>query len=714
MKKKVIFLISLYTLVTLCTPATMFSMACAGCICLCITIGYLYIDGKYEIIGKRQGIILQYIIVIALLMNTLGSEFYERWIYSSKVKMIAESLSISNNIFLILIDAILIICACYSVVQIWNEIAILLKNTSDEIKVVLYASFYAAIVNSLPQMMLGIPIFSMGLIKYFIGTLLVLTCIMVCFALTGKVKLSIVLPSLFFVCLSTANAYVYSFRFTMLEVTDFMSIKTAWNVVGNYHLFPIPVRIFSAWCVFIGIGIFLFRKKMCLEAACWKKARKFSAIIGICLTVGLSGYILNINPQHWKTNGASINGYFLDFFSKIKELNVKEPDGYDPKDLENLSNNYKNKSEEVGKTPHIIVIMDESFADLNVIGNLETNMEVMPYISSLKENAITGYALSSVFGGNTANSEYEFLTGNSMAWVPTNSIPYQQYMKDNSYSIVSYLKQEYNYECIAMHPYESSGWNRTNVYSYFGFDDWMFLEDFPQQKLWRNLVSDEELFEQMIQFFEEKKESPLFLFGITMQNHGGYDYEGDNYEKTIYLKNNPGKYPKAEQYLSCIHESDRAVEQLIEYFKKVEDDVVICFFGDHMPGIETEFYEELNGGELDSLNEEQNKYKIPFFIWTNYGIENQVIECTSINYLSNYLYEAANISMPPYNQFLKELQVAVPALNANGYYSKSQGCFLDYDEMNSDDVGLLSLYEKWQYNNLFDIENRVQLMFPAN
>lgn len=707
-------LLSFYLLVLLCTPAMITRIVGAILLCLCVTVGYLYLrhNGRFPASDRERFSLAQYAMGTILLAAVNGKFFYVRWIDSSKVEQLAVWLHMSGKMLVVLADIVLILGAGYSVVEIWNRFRTWFRRQSDQMKVFVYAAVAACLTNSFPQMMLGVEVFGMGAFKFSIGMLLIFTCTVLLFAVTGKGKSSIAATMILFTILGTANTYVYSFRAVMLEPLDFMSIRTAWNVAANYSLFPIPVAIVEIWCVIIIFTMLLWRENLQLERTVIKRMRRISVGAGLILTVILTVYMLNLQTEHWQSNGAVLNGYYLDFFAKIKEIRVREPDDYQIEELKLLSEQYKDSSMK-GDPPHIIVVMDESFADLNVVGELKTNIDVAPYISNLRENTITGYALASVFGGNTANSEWEFLTGNSMAWLPTNTIPYQQYMKEDSYSVVSYLKQQYDYECIAMHPFYSSGWNRTSAYSCLGFDDWMFLEDFPGQKLWRAYVTDEELFEEMIRVFEEKKENPLFLFGITMQNHGGYGYVGDHYENTVYLKDAPGQYPKAEQYLSCIHETDQAVEMLVEYFKKVEEDVVIVFFGDHFPNLESEFYEELNEGTFDSLEEQQNRYKVPFFVWANYDIEERTVECTSINYLSNFMYEAAGISLPPYGQFLNDLQKSVPAMNANGFYSASRASFCEYEGQNADEEKWLSLYEQLQYNAVFDTDNRLSAFFPV-
>ena len=204
--------------------------------------------------------------------------------------------------------------------------------------------------------------------------------------------------------------------------------------------------------------------------------------------------------------------------------------------------------------------MDESYADLRRLGeHFQTNIDVMPYFDSLQENTIRGFALSSVYGGGTANSEYEFLTGNSLAYLPAGCVAYQQYLPEDAYSMVSSLRDR-GYATVAMHPYYASGWMRNKVWPQLGFSETYFLESFPQQNLVRRFVSDQEMFEKVVRRYETRDRSrPLFLFGVTMQNHGGYRYYGENYMTEVRLRGFTQAYPRAEQYLTLIHETDKAL-----------------------------------------------------------------------------------------------------------------------------------------------------------
>jgi phosphoglycerol transferase MdoB-like AlkP superfamily enzyme len=137
-----------------------------------------------------------------------------------------------------------------------------------------------------------------------------------------------------------------------------------------------------------------------------------------------------------------------------------------------------------------------------------------------------------------------------------------------------------------MHPYLANGWKRNSVWPNLCFDRCMFMDDFPQKNLIRGLVSDREMFEVLLDTYKTEAEAsggPVFIFGVTMQNHSPYDYTGDDFDCSVELTGYRGDYPEIEQYLSLIHETDRAVEYLLSCLKESERDVVVVFYGDHQP-----------------------------------------------------------------------------------------------------------------------------------
>lgn len=649
---------------------------------------------------------------------SIGSHFYNQWCTSSKVQLIASILRLPTQLLtavtatcLSLCAILCISCAAQKAMQYMRKLA----HKNSLISAILFCFIIASVTVILSQTMALSTAFSMGYSKFLKAVLLVSAAIMLLYSLTGAFPFSVTIGSGLFIMMAAINAYVYRFRARLFEPVDIFSFGTAMNVADNYQLFPIPHAILFSCGIWVGLLI-------CVYGVYAKVNRNHSGkqqiLLAICCFAGalfVFQYASSLHTYHWNKEGANNHGYILDFVSKIKEASVAKPDGYDPEIIEETAQRYFQDfpAEDDTNTPHIIVIMNEAFSDLRVFGELKTNIPVTPFIDSLTKDTISGYTLTSVYGGNTSNSEYEFLTGNSMSQLSPNSVPYQQYLTRPAYSMVSYLKRNYGYNCIAMHPYLSSSWNRPNTYANFGFDESMFMEDFPQQKLVREYISDQEMFEKIVSIYENRGADPLFLFGVSMQNHGSYTYEGDNFTNSVSLTGLDQSFPEVEQYLSLIHETDAAVEYLISYFSKADEDVLIVFFGDHQPSISNTFFAKAMGFTFDSLDANQRKYTVPFFIWANYDIDEQHGECTGLNYLANYVYEAAGLPLPPYNRFLSDMEAVIPSINANGFYSLRDQKYISFDSTSEEEKKWLELYEQLQYNSLFDKKNRSDILFPV-
>ena len=121
----------------------------------------------------------------------------------------------------------------------------------------------------------------------------------------------------------------------------------------------------------------------------------------------------------------------------------------------------------------------------------------MPFFRSLTENTVKGYACVSVFGGGTANSEFEFLTGHSMAFLPRGSVPYQQYLRGTVSSMASVLKSR-GYSCVAMTPFSGRDWIIQNTYPSLGFEELHFDKEFGELPLVRDQSSDQGMYDYII------------------------------------------------------------------------------------------------------------------------------------------------------------------------------------------------------------------------
>lgn len=558
----------------------------------------------------------------------------------------------------------------------------------------------------LVQLTVNASIHAVGLLRISYNVLIIMIFMLIFYVLSGNVQFSAISVTVLLIIVATADYYVLRFRVREIVPADFLSIRTAFNVAEGLDFIPGVTLVFS-WLQLIEYVVVCKSVKVEPGALSIKKRLILIGTAVLFSLYSISG-CRNVKPHHYGTSGAGFNGFIANFLAQIDDMKVDPPDGYSEEAIYQIEQKYADneKDNKYAHNPDIIVIMDESFSDFEVLGDeLRTNQPVTPFIDSLKENTVSGYALSSVFGGDTANSEFEFLTGNSMLFLPESSVPYQQFIKENRYSLARYLKEK-GYHTLAMHPFLSSGWMRTTVYPFLGFDEYEFIEAFPQKDLIRGFVSDEEMFEHLTQKYEEltSDDSSVFIFGVTIQNHGGYNYTGKGFVNTIDLIGYRNEYPRAEQFLSLIHESDIAVQHLVEYFSNNDREIVIVFFGDHFPSLEADFFYEVHGGNFRS-DERFSLYKVPFFIWANYDIREEEDVDTSINYLSAKMLDAAGIEMNGYQQFLMKASSVLPEMNVLGYRPASMDRYIlrteDADHMlNEEEREMIREYSYLQYNNI--------------
>lgn len=412
-------------------------------------------------------------------------------------------------------------------------------------------------------------------------------------------------------------------------------------------------------------------------------------------------------------------GYLLYFTANAGKATVKEPAGYSVEKVDELLSGYAEKYDIEANTesnptlqnPNIIIIMNESFADLQVLGEFRTSTEVIPFYHSLKENTIKGYAYSSVYGGYTANSEFEALTGCTKRFLPGN--PYLQYIDNYLPSLITSLKEQGYTNATAVHPYNPSGYNRNRVYPLLGFDTFLSIKDFSAKELVRSYVGDSENYQKIFELYETKEEgSPLCIFNVTMQNHNPYTDTDYIFKNPVQVESFPATI-SANQYLSLMKMSDDALKELITYFEKVNEPVVILFFGDHQPHLKDSFYQNVMGSVPDLFTDRQvmQKYLIPFFIWANYDIPEKEIEHTSINYLGPMLLETAGLKLTAFQKYLLELQKKLPSVSANGCYDLEGNLYNDKKRPEGEPAALLREYEMIQYNYLFDDKNRLSKYF---
>ncbi|MDD6324025.1 MAG: sulfatase-like hydrolase/transferase [Lachnospiraceae bacterium] len=552
--------------------------------------------------------------------------------------------------------------------------------------------------------------------------------------------------------LGIAEYYVLEFRGLPIVLTDVLSIGTAADVSDAYA-FDITPEMIAA--VLLMLSVFLLESKIRFTKY---SLRLRGAVSGVLVALSVLGVVyLNSLPLMKTEKDGSFfwnlpksyqeNGYFLSSYIYQKFQVVQKPEHYSEQAVQNLmaeleetehavsgsadavmvsadaveaeteaADDVAAEADQEQKLPNIIAIMNESWTDFASVGGIETSEPVTPFIDSLTENTIRGELYVSVFGSGTANSEFEFLTGSSMRFLPNGSIPYQAYIEQKTPSLASYLKQ-YGYFTLASHFANRSNWKRDTVYPLLGFDEFLSEPSVEEFECEHGRISDWANYQEVIKRYEQWKEEQttehFFCFNVTFQNHGGY--------LTGYRCENPPHYtggaadPDVEEYLSTVHVSDQAFQKLVEYFEQEEEPTVIVMFGDHWPRLNNEFLDAITDQDTSAgeLEKSQDRYETPYLIWANYDIDAEEGGKLSANYLSTLLLETAGVPLNSYYSFLDGLSKELPVMNSIGYIDAEGDYIGSETELDEKTQADLSDYELLQYELLFGKKDESKAFFDA-
>lgn len=529
------------------------------------------------------------------------------------------------------------------------------------------------------------------------------------FFIAGRTSISMAICVAAIAIIGVGNYFVVMFRSNPIVPWDIYSFETAMSVADNY-VFSVDWALAEHIAMFILMLIVGVRTNIRLN----KKILRPILTVAMCIpayfyisylwqdnlerNTGLNNTLFNAKYMHSK------DGFFVSFILDIHFLQIEEPKNYsDEYALSLLNEQEVEKVETPEELPDIIAIMDETFSDPAVLGEFETNKDYMPFVHSILRgevaNTISGYTDVSVLGGNTANSEFEFLTGNSMAFFPNGSVPYLQYIRDGISTIVPQL-EEYGYTTYGTHPYRAKGWNREFIYDLMGFDYRYFQGSFPFEDKLRNYVSDEADFKSILEW-RNNTEGPFFMFNVTMQNHSNYGGDFDNFDPQIVAKfKNTSSNKYLNKYLSLMYETDQDVASLLSELSQSDRKTIVVFWGDHQPNdyVVRPIYKEY-GLDFDNqtYEQQQQRQKTPFFIWANYDIQEQTNVEISLNYLNILLFETAGLQLDEYQTFRKNLwQGQIPMMNAVGYRN-DDGDLVEYDDAPEEIQNLLNEYQNIQY-----------------
>lgn len=394
---------------------------------------------------------------------------------------------------------------------------------------------------------------------------------------------------------------------------------------------------------------------------------------------------------------------------------ITKPDGYDLKEIEGING----IAATADLKPDIIVILNETYYDMDHLIDFQTDVSFMEYYDAL--DAVKGYATVPMIGGGTNASEYELLTSNSMMLLNTTT-PFIELNLENSNSIPAYLKK-LGYTTMAAHSEPAGNYHRGDAWKALGFEVTHFQPDFTDLEYYgvRYSASDSTLFSNFRRFYENMPEDqPRFAYLLTIQNHGGWDRNEPNMD-TVHIQNTNGltKYEQQiNEYLTCVQQTDDFIGEVVDYFSGVERDVIVYMVGDHGPSL----LKEWDLGDSDEIN--LKKRQVPYFIWNNYGADsvglpgNRNVDMCALSPMALKLaglplspYYAQILRLSEYTQSLTESIVVGEETGGVSRYIGIDGAVRDFYS-GTDEAELVMKYFYMEYNGLQKKETIDSLFDP--
>ena len=398
----------------------------------------------------------------------------------------------------------------------------------------------------------------------------------------------------------------------------------------------------------------------------------------------------NLN-RWWPIDSYNEHGFLPTFLALVQDLEIPKPEGYSTCDAQAREDAYVAKYDETGGgtaerssavsqfdelQPAVIAIMNETFSDLSIFDNLRTGYEGPVALDSLTGTIQRGSLTVSVHGGGTCNSEFEFLTGNSMGFIGTGKMPYVT----NNFSDLPTLARQFSqlgYKTTAMHPNAPTNWNRDHVYKQMGFDQFLSYEDLAYEGAdWLHSgVADSVTYEKILQLLQQDA-SPQFIFDVTMQNHGGY--AGIDVPEEYLVDSLPDEISDgdlrtaATEYLGLIRASEQELVAFLDQLSRLDRPVVVVFFGDHQPSFSAQINDQFYPGEDENVHNAR-LYQTEYVMWSNYDVAGSVrgegaqVSASSASSLGAELLNRIGAPLGSFQKVRLAADLDVTTLGLNGY-----------------------------------------------
>ena len=532
--------------------------------------------------------------------------------------------------------------------------------------------------------------------SYFLIDFVVIFCVLVAlFFLGQRTGWLVGLGLVACFALGIGQTFVIEFKGTALLPADLMALSTAAEVSSGYTYNVTTPMLGAALALAIGL-IFCCLMRPCIGAPkrAWLLRPVANLAIAAACFMGIQGAFYNVSLQDdfeistdiwWPINSYTSGGFLPHFLNLFQKMQIGTPQGYsDETALE-----YENELASVWQAsqgeqraaaeaqfndiqPSVICVMNETFSDLSLLNGLNIDYTGPAYFNSISDALVRGSLEVSAYGGGTCNSEFEFMTGNSLGYIGSGNYPYTYYDLSGVQNLAAQFA-ELGYDTTAIHPNAATNWNRDEVYAGFGFNRFLSIDDFEGAPGYHSGCTDASTYQKILDQLASS-DQPQFVLDVTMQNHSGYDQYNIPEEDMLdyefdFDPDDTALTHELNEYLSCINASDRDLEWFMNELRNLDRPVVLVFFGDHQPGMAGNVNDALFTNE-DEITHGARSYQTNYIVWTNYYVEGSGEmrwEDASSSTLGALALQYVGAPLTTYQQAALGARMSMPMVNMFAY-----------------------------------------------
>lgn len=341
--------------------------------------------------------------------------------------------------------------------------------------------------------------------------------------------------------------------------------------------------------------------------------------------------------------------------------------------------------------PNILFILSESFFDVTTLDGVSYGADPVADFHALQKEGVSGTFYTRSLGYGTCNIELEIMTGINTALLSGEDLYSLDPDVFSRLPSVPSLLRDNGYYTAMFHLFNDSIYHRTAFFENLGFDDLYFSDSFAQfyepaaqaadywtymaSRIAGRYYSDDLMTDLFISLYETRKQQsdePVFLYGISMENHSTYT-DGKYPPEQLTVDPQSALTGEAAESLLALSQgvsnASAALGRLADYFRTVDEPTVIVFYGDHRPGLGLSgggsVYTALGMVPTDTaqwtLEDYAALYSTDYLIWSNDpdylpGQPGSTADESS-NYLGVRLLDLAGVDKPLYWQLLSQLSL---------------------------------------------------------